>query len=163
MIVFQMIKTPTGTTIYEFDENGEVLDTYRYDSNGNPIDTVESKDRFGNTVIKPKIYEGAVVIREPSGELDDNSFDMYYDSLMKAGIPEDIYRGAIDDRKLNQIINLHNYYRTSNSDDSWRKRQRRHKSSDTCTDLYKSSNCVHNQLCINDAQFYAILDSCRGA
>ena len=91
-----MIKTPSGTTIYEFDENGEVLDTYRYDSEGRPMDTVESKDRFGNTVIKPKIYEGVVAIREPSGELQDKPFDMYYDSLMKAGIPEDVYRGAVE-------------------------------------------------------------------
>lgn len=92
--VFQMVRTPSETTIYEYGDNGEVLDTYRYDSNGRPIDTVESRDRFGNVVVKPKIYEGVVAICEPNGDLNDRTFNMYYDSLMKAGIPEEVYRGA---------------------------------------------------------------------
>lgn len=97
-VVFQLVRDNKGTLIKEYDNKGNVINTYQYDKDGKPTETILVGGADGKVRRRAKTYKG---IDEIPDDSLDNCFvngtfvfkkenSNYYDILNKAGLPQSV-------------------------------------------------------------------------
>lgn len=95
-VVFQLVRDEKGTTIKEYDNQGNVKEAYTYDKDGNPTETLNMIGQDGKVRRIAKTYKGINHI--PKEKVDllngvvnmDKEYKEYSKALDRAGLPQDI-------------------------------------------------------------------------
>lgn len=95
-VVFQLIQGEKGTTIKEYDNEGNVKDAYTYDKDGKPTETLNLIGQDGKVRKVAKTYKGINYI--PDGKVDlsngvanmDKKYEEYDKALERAGLPQNL-------------------------------------------------------------------------
>ena len=95
-VVFQLIQDEKGTTIKEYDNEGNVKDAYTYDKDGKPTETLNMIGQDGKVRRIAKTYKGINHI--PDGKIDLSNgvanmvkkYEEYDKALERAGLPQNL-------------------------------------------------------------------------
>lgn len=95
-VVFQLVRDEKGTTIKEYDNQGNVKEAYTYDKDGNPTETLNMIGQDGKVRRIAKTYKGINhILKEKVDLLNgvvnmDKEYKEYSKALDRAGLPQDI-------------------------------------------------------------------------
>ena len=91
-VVFQLVRDDEkGTIIKEYDDNGNVKDSYTYDKNGKPTEMTNIVGQDGKMKKIAKTYKGINHIPDDNGEfIIDEEYSNYLEVLQHAGLPQNI-------------------------------------------------------------------------
>lgn len=95
-VVFQLVRDEKGTTIKEFDDQGNVKDVFTYDKEGKPTETLNMIGQDGKVRRVAKTYKGINHIPNEKVDLSNGVVNMdkeymeYAKALERAGLPQNL-------------------------------------------------------------------------
>lgn len=95
-VVFQLVRDEKGTTIKEYDNQGNVKDAYTYDKDGNPTESLNMIGQDGKVRRIAKTYKGINHIPDEKIDFSNGVLNLgkeykeYDKALERAGIPQNI-------------------------------------------------------------------------
>lgn len=108
-VVFQLIQDEKGTTIKEYDNEGNVKDAYTYDKDGKPTEALNMIGQDGKVRKVAKIYKGINYITDGKVDLSNGVANML-DKTYEEHIPQfelkefDVAREQLNKQEQTQML-----------------------------------------------------------